>query len=139
MASKRHAFTIQIGDWSGDGHGQCETFHATAAKPIEDVREAYFTAKKKHPDVCPESFCDEYEDSNVPTEVRERITALGGPAIGDDFDAERMANVVAWFINLGDPAVDVTISPREEVPTLAFYGNDKKRRHIGFIGYGLFT
>jgi hypothetical protein len=137
--SKRHPFTIQIGDWSDDGHGKCETFYATAARPIDIVREAYFTAKKKHPDVCPESFCNDYEDSVVPAEVRDRIAALGGPKIGDDFDPEQMANVVAWFIGLGDPEIDARIEPRETVPTLAFYGNDKKRRHIGFIGYGLFS
>ena len=59
---KRHLFTIPIGDWSGDGHGQDRSFYASASKPIEAVREAYFAAKEKlPPEACPENFCNEYD------------------------------------------------------------------------------
>lgn len=147
MNSTRHTFTIPIGDWSDDGHGKCEHYAATAAKPIEDVREAYFAAKKLLPAICPESFCEAYEDSTVPAEVIAALRDAGAPPkVVAEFESEtpddRMrafAEFVAWFVNQGDSTADVRLDPAAKTPMLPFYGNDKKRRHIRFFGYGLFT
>jgi hypothetical protein len=138
------AFTIQIGDWSGDGHGHCEEFRFVANKPIEDVREAYFVAKKKHPKICPERFCDEYEVGTIPDEIHAALTAAGAPVRDEDdleqegITAGEMAGFVAWFCMQGDPDLVVKADPLPPVPYLAFYGADEKGRHIGFHGYGLF-
>lgn len=48
------------------------------------------------------------------------------------------AQIIVWFLTLGDPELRVTLVPSEELPTLHFYGSDKKKREIGFMGYGLF-
>jgi hypothetical protein len=137
-------FTIKIGDWSGDGHGKCDDFRFKANKPIEDVREAYFAAKKRYPKLCPEKFCAKYEDSSVPPDVRAGLRAAGCPLRddasldGECLSADEMAKIVAWFIGQGDSDLVVVPNDEEPVPMLAFYGDDKKKRHIGFIGYGLF-
>lgn len=37
----RFKFKIPIGDWSGDGHSQCDTFVLKCNYPVEAVRQAY--------------------------------------------------------------------------------------------------
>lgn len=128
---KRYKFQIPIGDWSKDGHGKCDYYDATAAKPIEDVREAYFAAKAKFPkELCPEEIYR--RDDTISDELREKIKS----ASGLDIDSEiSMAAYVVWFINQGDPDVKIRLS-KKGIPMLSFYGYDKKKRHISFIGYG---
>lgn len=136
--AERHAFRIPIGDWSDDGHGKVEWFYATAAKPIEDVREAYFAATKKLPDACcPENFCDAYQEPEIAPDSRAALEAAGYK-VPKEIDAESMAKIVAWFINYGDPSVDVKLDGNPP-PMLPFYGSDSKRRSIGHMGYGLFA
>lgn len=133
----RYTFRIPIGDWSGDGHGQVEWVHATAAKPIEAVREAYFSAKARLPAACcPESFCDEYQERQMSKETRAALKAAGA-RVPRQMGVDAMASLVAWFLNQGDPDLDVRLDV-EAQPMLPFYGEDAQRRHIGFIGYGLF-
>ena len=132
-----YTFKISIGDWSDDGHGKSKDFFFKSNKKIKLVREAYFAAKEKYPTLCPEDFCSDYEDSTVPDEVVEQAKKLGYEIDPEDFWVDDMANFTAWFIMLGDPELKLTIKP--EVKTLAFYGNDEKKRHISFIGYGLFS
>ncbi len=119
--TERHAFIIPIGDWSGDGHGHCETFPASATKPIEAVREAFFSAKAKHPLVSPDVFCHRYEDPSVPEAVQAEVKRLGGPDLpGKLTDADDplrlMAETIVWFLNLGDPELDVQLSLEPETP-----------------------
>ena len=148
MAAKkpiRYAFKIPIGDWSDDGHGKCDWFAATAAKPIEAVREAWFKAKELYPTVSPDSWCDAYEDNEIPDDVRLILEQMKAPIElstldGDDnyIDVDLMAILVVWFLNLGDPKLDAKLDPESATPMLPFYGCDSKKRHIGYIGYGLF-
>lgn len=135
---KPHHFRIPIGDWSNDGHGQCEWFEAFADKPIEDVRGAYFAAKEKLPSrICPENFVREYEDDEVPDSVINTIQSLGGP-LPDPYERmeEWLANYIVWFINQGDATVNAVIIPKPILPMLP--GLDSQERPIGVIGYGLF-
>ncbi len=140
MPDTRHKFNIPIGDWSDDGHGKVEWFLATAAKPIGDVREAWFKASTEHPDLSPATFCCEYEDSVLSKEMWDKLQAAGCPVCEpEDFGSQDMAEVVAWFLNLGDPSLDVRIATSDEaIPMLPFYGHDDKGRHIEGVGYGLF-
>lgn len=131
----RHQFRIPIGDWSGDGHCDCQYFAASASKPIGAVRDAFFAAQEKHPRLCPSEWCEAYEDHNVPDDVLAALNAAGLGIDPDYFDAEAMARVVVWFINQGDESVDVKLE--ENPPSLTFYGRDAKGRHIDGIGYGL--
>jgi hypothetical protein len=127
---------IQIGDWSGDGHGQHEDFHFQSNKSIKDVRKAYFRAKNKYPTLCPETFCCEYEDCAVPNKITKEAKKLGFK-IGKFCTCEDMAEYVAWFCKLGDIELDLKLTTQENPPTLAFYGFDENEQHIGFFGYGL--
>lgn len=132
---------IVIGDWSGDGHGESCAFLYECNKSIEEVREAYFKAKKLHPDICPENYNKCYADSILPPKIEKKLRKLGCPLpeedLEDDFEPEMMANIVCWFIKLGDPEITLSDDAGPD-NTLHFYGMDDKKRHIDFIGYGLF-
>jgi hypothetical protein len=133
-----HTFSIAIGDWSNDGHGRCEHYWFKSNKPIEQVREAYFAAKKRLPKLCPDQFCDEYEQSEVPDSVYNALVEAGAPSLPDDgmcANPDWMASVVAWYLRQGDPTL--TIESIKHPPMLQFYGTDAKGRHIDGFGYGL--
>ncbi len=135
----RYAFQIPIGDWSADGHGQCDWFAAEADKPIDKVREAFFAAKEMWPNLNPETFCCDYEDSLLPADIVAGLAEHGVCADETDaFGPEDMAEIVVWFLNQGDKELNVKLTPAAKLPSLAFYGFDKKERHIGGLGYGLF-
>lgn len=126
---------IEIGDWSGDGHSKCDIFTFESNLPIEEVREAYFKARELHPEICPEGFCAEYEDPEIPKKVRDRAKQLGFK-FRKQPDTRDLADFTAWFCMLGDDNLCLTrTTPLER---LAFYGSDEGGRHIDFIGYGLF-
>lgn len=147
--TKRLKFQIPIGDWADDGHGKVDWVSAKAsAVDIEEVREAYFAGmkrlKKEHPDIAsPEDLYSDYEstqDLGMERKIKE-VTGLDidtesewpeGLRSSDDF-----ASYVIWVINFGNPEMKCK-QISESVPTLPFYGFDKKKRHIGFFGYGLF-
>ena len=140
----RHAFRIPIGDWSGDGHSKCDWFGASAAKPIDEVREAFFAAQKNFPKRLDVSqLCTDYGNSSIPDQVRDQLFKLGAPIeeANEDGDyysgSEEMAALVVWFLNQGDPELDCKLD-EDASPMLPFYGADCKGRHISHIGYGLF-
>lgn len=134
-----HKFEIPIGDWSHDGHGKCDYFTVESSEPLSYVNELYESAKQIHPDLNPEEFCNDYEDSVIPENVYKRMKLLG-------FDVERhtekcyndpenrtiypigMAVYVCWFISLMDKNLKLEV---KDTPN---------RLEInGQIGYGLFN
>lgn len=133
--AKTHSFTIPIGDWSGDGHSQCRYYQFTSNKPLTNVREAFFKAQQKALAPDPVSFCNDYQDYEVPEDVVETLKELGYTIDPDSFSAEDMADYVAWYIMQADPKIKLERQPGLQM--LPFYGYDDKNRHIPCIGYGL--
>lgn len=143
MATKKHTFTIPIGDWSNDGHGKCEYYEATAAKPFKDVCKAFAKARKlwKLPSgsyFTPEDVCAEYEEAEVEEEVVEFLKGKGFK-IQRDFWCRDMAELVVWFLNQGDPDLKAKLTPAEkERPTLRSWDFRKHvEQDLGSFGYGL--
>ena len=141
-SSKRYTFVFNLGDLSGDGHNKREQFVASAVVPIEDVRKAYFAAKKKlGEDLCPECFMNEFEDREVSIEVLQAIEKAGGPPLfhneeDGDTDTALLADYVIWFINQGG---DVCAKLEEDsLPSLQCADSDDRDKQIRSIGYGLF-
>lgn len=112
----RYRFTIPIGDWSDDGHGKCEYFEASAAKPFKDVCLAFRAARAafKAEGFSPETVCCDYQDSVVPDETVELLKKHGFEIDPDDFWAREFAELVVWFLNKGDPELDARLSTKEE-------------------------
>jgi len=126
-----------IGDWSGDGHGKCDTYLATTPMSVQEVREAHFAA----PSVLGfdiGDICKDYHESEIDESILEKISAVL-PA----WDNERMENTEALFIlwisllNLIDPRLMLTPIESDAEP-INFYGYDEKKRHLNTPGYGLF-
>ncbi len=141
-----YEFKIAIGDWSGDGHGKSDHYTYKTNKPIEEVREAYFSAIKKLGKDYPGTICQNYEDSSVTPEVIAELKERGFTFTRHDDEEDDgtiypyqdgMLELTEWFLKQGDPELKLE-GCNEDQPTLYFYGYDEKDRHIGYIGYGLF-
>lgn len=144
----RTFFRIPIGDWSGDGHSRVEWVDVSTAKTLLDAREAYFRARKElDKDLDPAAFVCEYEDDQVDDDLRTKVFEKSGiditsPVVSCEHafyvNTDEFINYVIWFINQGDPELDLR-REKEGLGMFPFYGNDKKRRHIPGFGYGLFS
>lgn len=136
MEKDKHLFTMHIGDWSDDGHGKQEIFTIESNFPVERVREAHFRIKK-YTGVDIEEICSDYDDSSVSDDVVERLKELGFEfeCPGGTYASE-MVELWLFLLQKVDPELKLKKAP--SMPTLHFYGFDEKRRHIGFVGYGLF-
>lgn len=149
MARKqKHPFIIPIGDWSDDGHGKCEYFHATAEKPFKDVCLAFKAARElfKTDGFTPEKVCDEYQDSQISDEHVEFLAKRGYEVDPENFYTEEMAELVVWFLNQGDPELNAELAQnKEKPPTLnnwqycdAVGVETASNEGLGGFGYGFF-
>lgn len=141
MSKKRFKFQIPVGDWSDDGHGKCDYCTASSFKTFEDVCRAYEKAKEKFKDddFSPESFCNEFEDSSIPDEFIGLMKQNGFDVDPDDFGPEDMARFVVWFLNQGDPELQVKLE-NKAVPCLNNwqYSEIIKGKTLGQFGYGFY-
>lgn len=138
-----YKFRLPIGDWSDDGHGKCKYFTITSDKPVEEVREAHFKIEEKT-GIDVESICSKYRDSSITVEELDELVKFGVDI--EEFDlpykgmigvsTEGMCHIWVTLLNYVDPKLNLKVE--EELPMLPFYGFDKKKRHIGFVGYGCF-
>jgi hypothetical protein len=146
--SKKHKWNIDIGDWSNDGHGKCESKLIESNLTHEEAREAFFKAKEKLGKSYPEEICHEYEDHSVTADMLDELKGHGFEFEGCDEDGEGdervvypytegMLQLTLWFIKVGNPDFKYKIINPPSTPSLAFYGFDKQKRHISFIGYGV--
>lgn len=133
-----HVFEIHLGDWSGDGHGLTEKYRINSNKPVAEVREAFYKAVQTLPPLLnPTKFCNAYEDSELPADVR-AAALKAGFAFSESLTPDELLTYVLWFICKGDVTLQLAKLENERVDTLHFYGDDEKNRHIDFFGYGLF-
>jgi len=139
-----HKFQLPIGDWSGDGHRQCDWFTIQSNKPVEEVREAHYKAVKLPLNI--EEFQDDYEPPPV---SKKEIQAIRDCGLNPDdyldyYLPEKirvkspMAMAQLWIdlIMKADPSIELKLLPEPNM--LPLYGSDSQGRSIGFVGYGLF-
>lgn len=135
---------IPIGDWSDDGHGKCDWFIIKSNFTVEQAREAYFKSVEESKINISNEIASEYEDTSVSEEVVETFPEfIEKKLIFKDPDYEKyyvedsfsLAEIVCLFIQRYNIEFEYEIL---NIPMLPFYGYDKKDRHIGHIGYGLF-
>jgi hypothetical protein len=134
---------ITIGDWSGDGHGQCVNYMLLSNVPLSIVQMAYDRSRKKYKILDPHTFCYRYQDSVVPKGVVAAMLSHGidlkrwCDCDGDDDDdsesavymnSEAMVKFIIEFIRLSDDAIE--LFPQKDPPRL---------ETGGFVGYGLFS
>lgn len=137
MKDKKYVFRLPIGDWSGDGHGVSRDYRIRSNKPVEAVREAYFAAEQKTRLDLTE-VCGKYEEREIKPHLLAAIRAAGLPLPEENLDGfgpDEFVELTLAYLRAGDPELELKVLPFEEM--LPFYGYDSKKRHIGFLGYGL--
>lgn len=135
-----HSVALEVGDWSGDGHGQSEVVHFGCTHSRQDVEKAYKKGSKAL-GVDWTSICEEYEDSIVPTNVARILNPIL-PKIDnkEDFLAPYDPEDEEEGYSLDDGAFDfATIYmwiAKHGNPEIEFEMNTFRTIKIG--GYGLF-
>lgn len=148
---------FQIGDWSDDGHGKCDSFIVDFhVHDLNRIREAHYKAKEVLGfDIG--DLCARYEESTIEGEKLERLFEIGvlsEKKLNEElleFDRDEQSNIVSlspdayemcqiWvdILNHIDPELKGEIIPEDPIPTINFYGVDQQGRHVYTPGYGLF-
>lgn len=136
---------IPIGDWSDDGHERCNWFIIKSNFTVEEAREAYFKSVEESGVDVSKKVAHEYEDNSVSEsflnafpEFLEKGLIKHEPGYAEYYvkDSRDMVTIVCLFIQKYNPEFKYEIL---DIPMLPFYGYDEKKRHIGHIGYGLFS
>lgn len=138
-------FNLTIGDWSGDGHSMSKVFLCTTeAKDIQDVREAHFKMKRVF-GFSIENLCSEYEEGSMSEcEIEDLIdhgliTEDQAKEYSENVTPRQMVELWLEMLNRVDPSLHCDFADKGvTVPDLHFYGYDNKKRHINFVGYGIF-
>ena len=71
-----YQFILDIGDYSFDGHGRNLTYRVEAAKDVAQARIAHLLIPAQT-GIDMSSFCNGYEDKQIPDFVIERLKVLG--------------------------------------------------------------
>jgi hypothetical protein len=162
---RKFTFKLPVGDWSGDGHSQCEYTIISSNVPVAEVREAYLEITEKLQFGLDGNhifkgvpFAD-YEDSKL---TSDQIAKLGldveayreyfKDSIEEEFEDEsgvyyevdylgpdEFVDLFIDFMQVHAPHIKLEIIPENHVDMFPFYGSDDKGRHIGHMGYGLFS
>lgn len=134
-------YKIPIGDWSRDGHGQCDYYTITSNKNADALRVAYNTMADLSPELAPDSFCKGYQDGLVPEHVQAKLKEIGGFYFYEyrgeesvEFGSEGMIKYVLWWLKAGDPELELELQVNAPEIILA----ERRDHNTSFIGYGLF-
>ena len=119
-------FKLPIGDWSGDGHRQCEYYIVESNKPIDAVREAHFNIIEKT-GIDINSICSCTEEDQIDEDLMEMLKSMGftpSNRYGDEtiLCADDMAEIWILLLMKADPTLDLTIVVEDEIEMLPFYG-----------------
>lgn len=143
MPKKEHQFRLAIGDWSGDGHGKSKDFLVSSNVPVERVREAHYKIKDVT-GVDIENICSEYGEDEIDEETVAILKNMGfqfenSTGMGDGIvNVTEMAHLWIFLLQKADPVLELEVV-QDDIPRLQFYGFDNLKRHIGGVGYGLFS
>ncbi len=128
-----------VGDWSDDGHNQCEDFIAETPLTVEHVREAHFKAEANG--IAIGQICSDYECASVDEDI---LAALDAAEIQyddlpvDDMDPESVFTLWVRILNRVNPMLKLTAVTSVQIPSITFYGFDEQKRHLRSPGYGVF-
>lgn len=135
----KYTFKFAIGDWSNDGHGNCEYFIVQSNKSVEEVREYHYQIKHVTGIDIDNMCC---KDNVISNDMYNLFIKLGfnfetDLDINDEIHCDPVLYVKLWIFLLQQ--VDKTLKIEiVDIPMLQFYGFDNKGRHIEASGYGLF-
>lgn len=128
---------IAIGDWSHDGHGQCDYYLYSTNLTQAEVIEAYNAARESQPSrLDPGESCAEYQESTITRKLYDELIALWPDLVqfidyvpaGDEevgLEPRFMSEWYMRFASLGNS--EMTHEPLPDPPTIR-----------SNVGYGCF-
>ena len=141
-----------LGDFSRDGHGQFDNYIVESNKPVQHLRELHFS--------CIDilgfdigDICKDYGDNSLSEYiynilVRHQIFSEEDVKNFEEcFEAEdaylidgpnELIHIWLNILKYLDPELTTHIKTPDEIPSMHFYGYDKKKRHLNNPGYGLY-
>ena len=135
----KNQIRFPIGDWSHDGHGQCDWFIISSNKTVEEVREIHFKCN----DVLGfeiGDICSQYGENTISSTILKilydnKITKL---FLAEDIDSPVFI-LQMWLdiFKYTEPSFEYKIE-NDSIPTIVFGGYDNKKRHLYNPGYGLY-
>jgi hypothetical protein len=119
MSKETHKFYINIGDWSCDGHNQCDRFLFESNYSVKELQKAYKKSCKTTGVNLSRACAEGYEDPTVEPSAAKKLLELGLSeelVRGEDYDPEycheteyaingpdAMADMIVWFVGLSMP------------------------------------
>lgn len=142
-----HKIKFPVGDWSDDGHGKCDWFLLESSVPVEDLREMYFNACSQTGIVFDREICSSRDDNQVEEKQLKKLGLTKKEVSFDEEEYEDYGVTQELFVNIfiawmkkHNPGLELAvIEENDGIPTFTHYGFDDKKRHIGHLGYGLFS
>ena len=140
-----YMINFPIGDWSHDGHKQCDWYLVKSNKPVEEVREVHFKMRNVLGFTI-HDFATSYEDNEFPKKIIQKLEhfSLDPRKYISDEDEEKYTigpneMLTLWIdlLMLIDPNLILEEAP--DYPSINFYGFDEQGRSFNFVGYGCFS
>lgn len=129
--------TIQLGDWSDDGHGKTSIFNITSSLSFKEINRAYKKGAKKIGVDLIEEVCTDYNNSGIGMDLLNKfIEAVFDKklfGLTDDMEVEYLMLDYESYLNL----YFATVSIGNNKFQYTLVDNDKSIIQIG--GYGLFV
>lgn len=153
---KIYKIKIPIGDWSDDGHGDCEYYKILSTHSVEDLRKAYYKSEKltrltfRHDyneEFISPPICTDYQNPYL-TEEHIVVMKKYGYDSSHLFDSyskkylvepDNMKDIILWFIGLSlEDFSHENVNDLEYV-TLSEYGDGGMTKRFSHqFGYGCF-
>jgi len=143
MNSQKYLLLLPIGDWSLDGHEDCNWYTCEANKPVEQIRETHFKIQKTT-GINIHEICSMCNENTVNIDTHNQLKKIGfnkrnrTPDNKITFTPDDMIELWVFLLQKTDPELIITICVEEEIPMLPFYGYDEKNRSFNNVGYGCF-
>lgn len=150
----KNQFYLPIGDWSKDGHGECDNILIESNSSLEDIREAHFKIEEVT-GINIHKIASEYEDNTIKSDtcldlielgldinnyLSETYEGLTKDNILDEreyyIESSEMGKLWTDLLNKTDDSLNIVIAENGKIPMIPFYGYDEKGRHMDFVGYG---
>lgn len=133
-----HKFVINIGDWSNDGHCNNERIIVQCTKKPIEVWGAYLISKKKYEIDFANEACSEYEESELPDYIIDKLEELDCPHLAElnEFGSptpKTFANMIMWLASLSDAGIKWNLTDNDLPEINGFHGVCRES-----FGYGLF-
>jgi len=133
-------FKLPIGDWSKDGHNQCDFFVVNSNVEFDVIVTAYMAMDEEYK---LSDQCSEYENYKLTEQFMEFMRTKnldpGDYAMDNDgsIDPAEMAQLLIDLMMKHDSELELTIIQDNEMPMLSNWAAGKGK-HLSLPGYGLF-